>query len=489
MVHSSASDMATALAQAYDPEQFRSMAHRLVDELADYLNAVTQPNVSMPVLPAIHPSVMLDKWPVSFEKGPSASFEELMRLVLAQSNHLHHPRYIGHQVSAPLPVAALCDMVAALLNNGTAIYEMGPASTAMERRVIEWMSRLIGYGVQADGVLTSGGTIGNLTALLAARQVKAGFDIWDEGPGDASPFCVLAAEQTHYSVKRAVQIMGWGHEGVMPVAVDASFKMQPEALVAAYRRAQEKGKKVLAVVANGCSTATGSFDPLSEIADFCQTYDLWLHVDGAHGASTLVSEKYRGLLAGIDRADSVVWDAHKMMMMPGLVTAVIFKDGQHSYEAFSQRASYLFERQAQEEWYNLAHRTMECTKRMLSLKLYVALKVYGTALFDEYITQTYDRTRQFAHILQADPEFEIAIAPESNIICFRYIPQGFAGDLDALQLQIRQRILADESFYIVQTRLPRGQYLRCVLMNPFTSLADLEALMVEIRRVAADLNS
>ena len=153
---------------------------------------------------------------------------------------------------------------------------------------------------------------------------------------------MFVSSQGHYSIGRAAQILGWGKGGAVPVPVDAHYRLRPEALLQCLRSAEAEGRRVIAVAASACSTATGAFDPLPEIAAFCKEHSLWLHVDGAHGASALFSTRYRGLCRGIEHADSVVWDAHKMLLLPALVTAVIFRDGAHSYAAFAQEASYLF---------------------------------------------------------------------------------------------------------------------------------------------------
>ena len=149
--------------------------------------------------------------------------------------------------------------------------------------------------------------------------------------------------------------------------------MRPEGLDAAFDEAVRRGRRPVAVVANACSTATGSYDDLESVAAFAGRRGLWFHVDAAHGAAALLSPKYRHLLRGLDQADSFIWDAHKNMLMPALITAVVFREGGRSYEAFSAKASYLFERSAREEWYNFAHRTLECTKTMMGMRLFVSL--------------------------------------------------------------------------------------------------------------------
>jgi L-2,4-diaminobutyrate decarboxylase len=472
--------MNDAMARALDPETFRAAGHRLIDRLADYLGAAARGG--MPVLPPGDPGDRILGWPAQFDTG-GTDFNDLISRAIVESNHLHHPGYVGHQVTAPLPSAALCELVAALLNNSMAVYEMGPASTAMERAVVGWLAGRLGLPAGADGVLTSGGSLGNLTALLAARQAKAGYDAWRLGAEGQPPLAVLVSTEAHYSVARAVRIMGWGEGGVQPVPVDERFRLRVDALESALAAAHQRGRRPIAVVASAASTATGAFDPLDPIADFCQAHDLWLHVDGAHGAAAVLSERHRTRVVGIERADSVVWDAHKMMLMPALVSAVLFREARHSYQAFRQEASYLFsERPPELDWFDIGQRTIECTKRMMSLKVYVALAVYGGAFFGDYVATTFDLAAEFARLIDEAPDFELAVAPECNIVCFRYRPLG-AEDLDGLQARVRERLLREGSFYLVHTRLPAGRFLRTTLINPRTTEADLRALLDRIRVV------
>ena len=481
--------MANNFKNLFDPAAFRTQGHALVDQLADYLAAA---NNTMPVLPWTEPAPMVERWADDFPTQPPAdvtrAMQALLADVIAQSNHLHHPRYVGHQVTAPLPQAALWEMASTLLNNGMAVYEMGPVGTAMERSLIRWMGTHLGYDrTRCDGVLTSGGSAGNLTALLAARQDRAGFDAWTLGNHAGPPLCILAGEGAHYSVGRATQIMGWGADGVVTVPLDDHYRMRPDALPAALARAHSLGRKPIAVAASACSTATGSFDPLDAIADFCQREGLWLHVDGAHGASAALSPKYRHLLSGIQHADAVVWDAHKMLLMPALITAVIFKNGSPSFHAFAQHASYLFEGAAPEdEWFNLGRRTLECTKRMMSLKLYATLRLCGTQMFSDYVTAAFDLGKTFGTMLRAERDFAVPVDPECNIVCFRYTPPGETDEkrIDLLQGRIRKKLIEQGAFYLVQTALNGRTYLRVTLINPLTTESDLLALIAGVRTAA-----
>ncbi len=169
-----------------------------------------------------------------------------------------------------------------------------------------------------------------------------------------------------------------------------------------------------------------------------------------------------------------------MMLMPALNTAVIFKNPQNSYEAFSQKASYLFENEAKEEWYNMAHRTMECTKLMMGFNVYTCLSVYGTKFFGDYVDHVYDLTKEFAKVIAESPDFETPISPECNIICFRYIARTDC-DFNTLQFDLRKELLTDASYYLVQTELQGKAYLRCTIINPLTTLEDLKELLNKVR--------
>jgi L-2,4-diaminobutyrate decarboxylase len=471
------------LDDAYDPEAFRAAGHRLVDGLAEHLTRALGRD-DAPVLAQIPPERLLEEIDGGFPATPTDDLVDTLLSVAARSNRLHHPRYIGHQVAPVLPQATLAELTTALLNNGMAIYEMGQPHTIMEHHVVRFLIGKLGFPGDADGVLTNGGSIGNLTALLAARQAKAGHDVWTEGQRE--PYSVLVSDQNHYCIARAVQMMGWGAEGLVQVETDDAFRLRPDALPGALARAREGGRTVLGVVANSCSTATGSFDPIEPIADFCQAEDLWLHVDGAHGASFVMSAKHRHLLAGVERADSVVWDLHKMMMLPALNTAVLFRSGRRSYEAFAQEASYLFERSGLEaEWFNLGHRTMECTKRGLGVTAYAMLRSLGTDVFEAYLDRMVDLTRDFADVLRASDDFELAVEPQGNIVCFRQVEPSLSPDeLDELQARLRREVLREGRFYVVQAGLRGRLFLRLTVIHPMTTLEDMRELLGDLRRLA-----
>ena len=473
------------LAAAYAAERFRGEGHRLIDVLAEHLTAAVGRD-DAPVLPWVAPAAARAAWPADFPDEPAEGLVDVLERAARGSIRLHHPRYLGHQVPPPVPGAALADTLAALLNNGMAVYEMGVASTAMELSVVEWMAGVLGLPAGAGGLLTSGGSAGNLTALLAARQARAGFDVWTEGAHAGPPLAVLVAATAHYSIGRAVRALGWGDGGAVAVAVDERHRLRPDDLPRALAAAEAAGRRVIAVVASAGSTATGAFDPLPAVADFALARGLWLHVDGAHGASAALSPRHRALVDGIERADSIVWDAHKLMAMPALCTAVLYRRQEHAYAAFAQEASYLFAGERAVDSVELGLRTLECTKRMLSTILYASLRAYGVATFRAYVERTFALGAALAARVEAAPDFELATPPDGNIVVFRHRPDpAVTGEaLDALQARIRQRCLERGHVYFLQTRLGGALWLRCALMNPLTEGRDLDELLAIIRAAA-----
>lgn len=471
------SDVPKSIRDAYDPERFRADGHRLIDALSDQLAAWHRRDGV--VVPWQAPADARAAWAAQ-PLGGGELVEDLMTIARA-STALAHPHCMAHQVPPPLPGSALAELVSALLNNGVGVAEMGPAGVPIELAVIDWMCGRLGMPAGASGVLTSGGSLGNLTALLAMRQAHAGFDVWKDGAHAGPPLAVIVSSDAHYSLTRTLRVMGWGDAGAVVASVDAKHRLTAAAVEHALGQAQ--GRRVIGILAAAGSTATGAFDPLDELADVAAAHGLWLHVDAAHGGGVALSPTHRHHLRGIERADSVVWDAHKMLMMPALITAVLFKQGSHVYEAFSQQASYLFaSTRPEESWWDLGQRTLECTKRMMAIELWCALRVHGEAWFGEVIDRQIALTAELARKLDAAPDFELALAPENNIVCYRHRPAGLdASALDAHNRSLRQRVLEDGRFYVVGTQLPGGYHLRSTIMNPLIETRDLDDLITHLR--------
>lgn len=292
---------------------------------------------------------------------------------------------------------------------------------------------------------------------------------------------LLAPPGAHYSIARAASIMGIGSRGILPLRVDEREVVVPEGVAEAVDRVRGEGGQVLAVVAAACATATGYHDPLRAIGEICRERDVWLHVDGAHGASALVSERERRYLDGVELADSLVWDAHKMMRVSTLCAAVLFRDPERAARAFHQRASYLFY-EDEGPGVDLIHRTIECTKAELGLKLFLVLAHLGEAGMADWIEGRYAAARRFERSISGRPGFISLGPPEANIICFRY------GSNDALQLALREALIREGRFYLSSTEVAGDRWLRIVVMSPSTDESTIEDLMDAIERLAPELD-
>ncbi|KAA3614570.1 MAG: aminotransferase class V-fold PLP-dependent enzyme [Planctomycetota bacterium] len=404
------------------------------------------------------------------------ALSEFVEQVLERSIRLHHPGYFGHQVGPPLPAAALLDALAAFLNNGLAVYEMAPAGAAMEWSLLQWMADKLGLPDTSQGLFTSGGSLGNLTALLAARSAFR--SRYPQLP--ASDARLLVSDQAHYSVLRAAQVMGLAADQVVSLPTGADYRLTAETLQVTIEKEKAAGKLPFVLVANACSTATGSFDPLAALAAVCRQHGLWFHVDAAHGAPFCLSPRLKSRLDGIEFADSVVWDAHKMMMVPSLLTAVLFREGRHAWSSFASEASYLFRERAEREWFNLGHRTLECTKGMMAMKLFGVLSLYGEEVLIEHLEGRVQQAQAFAQQLRSDSEFELALEPQANIVCFRHRPPA-GRDWNQHQRDLRRRLIEEGRFFLVQTDLGDRTYLRCCFMNPRSEASDWMALLERLR--------
>jgi L-2,4-diaminobutyrate decarboxylase len=464
------------LQKAFSAAEFRTTAHELVDTLANYLEAAQDQSIKQ-VIPYQSPEDSLAYWQNDFDNKDDFDINKFYKNTIEKSIHLHHPRYIGHQVTPPMPVAAITSMLIDLLNNGMAVYEMGLVSNPIERILCDLLASKIGYSPDASGIITSGGTLANLTALLTARAVKT--NVWEGGTTER--LGIMVSEEAHYCIDRAARIMGLGTEGIIKIPVNDQFQIRTDLLEQYYQEAKSKGINVFCIIGSACSTSTGSYDNLTALADFAELHKLWYHVDGAHGAAVIFSEKYKHLVNGLDKADSMIIDWHKMLMTPALATSLIYKNNDLAYQTFQQKAQYLWANQYSHDWYNSGKRTFECTKSMIALKVYAIIKAHGVDIFEENVDFLYDLGKTFAEMIKKRPNFELAIKPATNIVCFRFIKKD--QNLNELNGKIRKELIEAGQFYIVQTMVKEVLFLRVTLLNPMTTTNDLAALLSEIERL------
>ena len=479
-----------SLTKAFSPSHFTAAASKATNRLANHLERA-QNRSSDTSYPAPDPESERTFWEnkIAWQGGQDG----LMDRVIERSNHLHDPRYMGHQVACVLPAAATVGMVTDLLNNGQAIYEMGPTNAVQEEVLMTEVGQMLGLPDTCGGILCHGGTLGNLVALMAAQKklgISEGVDPWKEGlHAFSKPLVVLVSEQAHYCIARAMQTMGWGSAGVVGINTNDFHQMCVDSLQDQIHQCRNRGQQILAVVGSACTTSAGAYDPLGDIAEICQKHGLWFHVDGAHGASAAFSNIHRHLVAGMERADSVVLDFHKTCGIPALCTGVFYADKTDSYLPFSQHAEYLWEQAEEAHWWDTGKRTFECTKRMLSTRLAAIKAEYGWDIWTELVDRMWELGSALAAMVEARPGWALAFPPQANIVCFR--PERPATCDEAAWNEVvralRKRHLSEGSGYLVQTEFDGRVWLRCALMNPLTEHRDFEDMLDELDAMLAEV--
>jgi len=469
---------------------FLSDAHAVCEELDQYRSQSS--DRTKPVVKQIPMRTLIDDLSLgtfAIHGGlRGGKLTEFVRTYLDSTSRLYHPGNLAHQVAVPHHAGALAALMGGFTNNPVSIYEMGPAAASIEFFVVNWLVEKVGWRpspypgeaidseAYAGGVLTHGGSLANLTALIAARS-RIAPDVWQRGaPRDLA---LLAPAESHYSIARAAGIMGLGQSDLYQLEADEHGVVIPDKISHVLQKVREDGKRPLAVVANGCSTAMGLYDPLREIGRLCNAYGIWFHIDGAHGAAALLSNRYRGLMDGVELADSLTWDAHKLMRTPGLCTAALFRDVGTLDKAFFQDASYLFHDKVQ-PGFDFIHRTVECTKSALGLRFFSVLGALGEQGLAAYVDRQFDLARQAYELIGGARDFECAGPPQSNILCFR------VSGCDELQLRVRDKLIAHGDFHLSAVMLQSRRFLRMVFGNPETVLGDVARLIDEIRNISSE---
>ncbi|MFI7537923.1 pyridoxal phosphate-dependent decarboxylase family protein [Streptosporangium sp. NPDC049376] len=479
---------ASGLTAAFDPGRFHEGALDIVDRLTAYLG-----DRSVRGLDLIDPQVLLKaaRGLMTPERQRVADFDadrvkQIVDLYTETGIPVHSPGYMGRQFSGVVPLAGLIDLVGSVVNQPSSFYEAGQLPNVAERLMAEELNRFIGWDRDRFAmVTTSGGSLANLTALLAARN-HAFPQIWTRGAGGAPGLPAIAiSEEAHYSVTRAAGVLGIGEGQIIRLPVDQAGRIRPDLAGSVLDEAKRRGLRPFCLVASAGTTSLGAFDPLEDLAALARRHGLWLHVDGAHGASLLLSEQHRDKLRGIELADSLTWDAHKMLFMPAPCTLLFYRDRTAARGAFQQRASYVFDEEPDiYSAYDSADKNFECTKRPMIMPLWTVWSVYGPALFEQKIDRLCEVTRQAHRMIAAEPDFAVAHEPESNILCFRYLPDGMEpAAAHRLQLEIRNRIRGGGRFFISKVDIQGVAALRVVVMNHLIDADHLAMLIAEIRDI------
>ena len=466
------------------PESVAALLTAVTDALATAreerggpLPARTPQEVSEAVRTALGPS----------DAAPGPADRVLSRLTHALAVHAadpSHPHCAAHLHCPPLAVAVAADTVASVLNQSMDSWDQAPAATAMETQVIGELAGLAGYDpATAGGVVTSGGTESNLTALLLARDHALAAPDRDpvrhgvaRAAAGARPR-ILCGAAAHFSVQRSAALLGLGEDAVVTVDVDAQHRMRPRALREALERARRDGDIPVAVVATAGTTDLGGIDSLGAIAHITREYGVWLHVDAAYGGGLLFSRRLRGLLAGLDRAHSVGLDLHKLGWQP-VAAGVLLTRERSLFAPLSRAVDYLNPADDEEAGYpSLLGYSMRTTRRADVFKIAVSLRSLGVDGLGRLVDACRDLTLRTAAAVTAHPRLRLAASPPLTTVVFRY---DAGADSDEVNARLRRRLLREGRAVVGRTRINGRVWLKLTLLNPDTTVEDTTALLAEV---------
>jgi len=418
---------------------------------------------------------------------------EIEELYLKDAVYFHHPKYVAH-LNCPVVVPSiLAELILTSINTSVDTWDQSAGGTFIEQKLIDWTTQKIGYGEQADGIFTSGGTQSNLMAMLLARdwfcaQRYPGHDIKTQGlPPDFNKLRIFTSELSHFSVQKSAAILGLGYAAVVPIAVDRHFRMDMQALQAAITDCQAQGLLPMAVVATAGTTDFGSIDPLPDIAKLCQQQGIWMHADAAYGCGLLVSPRHKHWLNGIEYADSVTVDYHKSFFQGVSCSAFLVKQKQH-LSTVTYHADYLNPlSQLQEGTPNLVNKSLQTTRRFDALKLWLTLRTMGAQSIGEAFDKVIHLARQTYLLFLSDPAIQVIHQPQMSTLVFRYLPTTphpvySDATLDAANVYIRKAISRSGEALVAATKVNGQQYLKFTLLNPNTTIHDIQAVLKLIKQ-------
>ncbi len=404
--------------------------------------------------------------------------EEFSSAIIGRSVSLGHPRYMGHMDPQPLAVAVFAEALVAALNQNMMSFELSPAATALEKNIIRWMCGLFGLGGRAFGFLTSGGTAANLNAVVAARNTA--WKKWDRNVR----LSLFAAESAHYSIAKAADVAGIDPDRVYFVRCDLKGRMDVSCLEDFIRESMAKGEHPFIVCASAGTTTAGAIDPLEDIGAVCRRHEIWFHCDAAHGGALALVPDKRGLIVGIESADSITFDPHKWMYLPKGTGAVLFSDFSLIKENLRYRAPYV----ERGSVFNFGEFGIQGTRRFDALKLWIVLQVVGIRGIAEIIEHDIKNARILSEMLVKRNNFELVLGPSLNIVCFRYLPAGISAyQADKLQERLQLLMFSRGRAFVSLSSLFDKKVLRAVLMNPRTSVQDMEFMLNEVEYCGSEV--
>ncbi|RDI71114.1 pyridoxal phosphate-dependent decarboxylase family protein [Halopelagius longus] len=427
-------------------------------------------------------------------RGLDAAIDEVSERVLAHSVGTSNPRCAAHLQCPPMIPGLVAEALLTATNQSLDSFDQAPAATVLEERVVGALCDLFGLPSGADGVFTSGGTQSNFQALLLARDRhcdrRFGRNVQADGlPADAESLRILCSEEAHFTGKQAAHHLGLGERAVVTVPTDDDRRMDPDALDSTLAELDDRDADPFALVGTAGTTDFGSVDPLAALADRAAERDLWFHVDAAYGGALAVSDDHGHLIDGIERADSVAVDFHKLFYQPISCGAFLLRDGD-DFEWMARNAAYLNPEEHDEAGVpNLVAKSVQTTRRFDALKPYVAFRALGRSGLATLVDRTLELADEAAELVAAADDFELLAEPTLNAVVFRYRPREGMDDaaVSRLNAAVRSELLRDGRAVVARTDVGGVTSLKFTLLNPTATLDDVAAMLDAVRDCGSDV--
>jgi len=409
--------------------------------------------------------------------GEDEAMERLRRVVLATPT-TGGPRFVNQLFAGREPVAVVAEMLTALMNNSMYTYKAAGPMVLIEREVMERMLAKAGM-VGGGGMFAPGGSMSNLAAMIAGRNEVCGLGR-DQGFDGAKKTLYFSAEG-HYSITKNAMMMGLGREHVRAVEADETGAMRPEALAAAIEADRAAGLDPMMVVATSGTTVMGAFDPLEPMADVCEREGLWLHVDGAYGGSALMHPEHRSKLAGLERADSFTWDAHKVMGVPLTCSVALTRDPDLMQRHFDESADYLFQQHFDEDagWMTPGIRSLQCGRRNDALKLWALWQSLGDDGFADRVGRQVSLARHAGEAVKGDDRLRLSFEPGWLAVCFEVVGKS--------SVDICARLNEAGTLKVGYGLVHGRRVIRLVTLNPEHDTDDIERMISDIAEAGETL--
>jgi aromatic-L-amino-acid/L-tryptophan decarboxylase len=467
-----------------DPENsvsLRRLAHQMVDDMFDYLSNLHQRPVWQAV-PETTKKLAKESLPLKGQPADSV-YESFKQHILPYAMGTVHPRFWAYAGGTGSHLAMMADMLAAGMNSN--VTNGDHAAMYIDQQVIEWSKEMLGFPQTGGGMLVSGCSMANITAIVVARNA---FNKNIRAQGIEQKLVVYASVETHCSVQKAVEIAGIGAKGLRKIPVDKDFRMDINALQLQIAIDKKEGNLPFCIVANVGTVSTGAMDPLDELAAICKKEKFWLHIDGAFGALAKLAPAYKTQLKAIEIADSVAFDFHKWMYIPYEVGCILFKNKELQRNSFAITPPYLLrhERGLAAGPEGLNNYGIELSRGFKALKIWMSLKEHGIEKFSQLIQQNINQVLYLQTLIQKQPQLEMLTPVTLNIACFRYKPLKFnasVGELNRLNkeivMQLHEKGLAAPSYTILD-----GNYvIRVANLNHRSTQSDFEVFVKEVIRL------